>query len=91
MSDNEEEKKTDTNTNKQVEDIDLEDANNIDEKAFEEGNDLIDENVEKEFRCYNPQMKNGHIVYTCKGSDLQGSWEGERRFNEFYKLYEKLE
>jgi sorting nexin-1/2 len=38
----------------------------------------------------NPQNKSGHIVYTCKGVDEEGNWEGERRFNEFYKLNEKL-
>jgi sorting nexin-1/2 len=36
-------------------------------------------------------MKSGHIVYTCKGVDEQGSWEGDRRFNEFFKLRAMLE
>ena len=36
-------------------------------------------------------MKAGHIVYTCKGSDSEGVWEGERRFNEFFRLAEKIE
>ena len=39
----------------------------------------------------NPQNSGGHIVYSCKGIDSQGTWEGDRRFNEFYKLHEKLE
>ena len=30
-------------------------------------------------------------MYKCKGSDKQGLWEGERRYNEFHKLFEKLE
>jgi len=30
-------------------------------------------------------------VYTCRGSDANGLWEGERRFNEFYKLLSILE
>jgi hypothetical protein len=30
-------------------------------------------------------------VYKCKGSDSQGLWEGDRRYNEFFKLFEKLE
>jgi len=35
-------------------------------------------------------MKDGHIVYTCKGIDKQGVWMGDRRYNEFFKLHEKL-
>lgn len=30
-------------------------------------------------------------MYTCKGTDTNGSWEGQRRFNEFYMLHQKLE
>lgn len=30
-------------------------------------------------------------MYTCRGSDANGLWEGERRFNEFYKLLSILE
>lgn len=51
----------------------------------------MDTSVQKEFTVTNPQNKNGHIVYKCKGVDFLGVWEGERRYNEFYKLYEKLE
>jgi sorting nexin-1/2 len=47
--------------------------------------------MEQEFQCINPQTKSGHIVYTCRGSDANGFWEGERRFNEFYKLHAILE
>ena len=36
-------------------------------------------------------MKSGHIVYTCKGVDNDGPWEGERRFNEFFKLAEVID
>jgi len=64
---------------------------NFDANVFEQNNDLMNEGIEGEFQCSNPQPRGGHIVYTCKGSDAQGLWEGERRFNEFFKLHEKLE
>lgn len=31
------------------------------------------------------------MAYMCKGVDDKGDWSGERRFNEFFKLREKLE
>ena len=31
------------------------------------------------------------IVYKCKGVDQLGAWEGERRYNEFFKLHSVLE
>jgi len=36
-------------------------------------------------------MKNGHVVYVCRGTDAQGTWEGERRYKEFDKLYSVIE
>ena len=51
----------------------------------------MEESNEIFFQCLNPQNKNGHIVYTCKGVDEQGDWAGERRYNEFHALREKLE
>ena len=30
-------------------------------------------------------------MYSCKGVDKTGNWEGIRRYNEFHKLHEKLE
>lgn len=36
-------------------------------------------------------MKSGHIEYKCSGVDAQGNWEADRRFNQFFKLVEKLE
>mmetsp|Transcript_15382 Transcript_15382/g.26001 ORF Transcript_15382/g.26001 Transcript_15382/m.26001 type:complete len:422 (+) Transcript_15382:65-1330(+) len=62
----------------------------VDAKVFDQNNDLIQESHEAEFLCYNPSTKSGHTVYTCKGADEQGLWEGERRYNEFFKLHEKL-
>lgn len=76
---------------KEMENVDMADAGNVDEAVFNQGNELIEESVEANFTCTHPQNKSGHIVYKCKGSDKQGLWEGERRYNEFYKLYEKLE
>lgn len=58
--------------------------------VFNTKQDLLDEGNEKEFSCTNPQMQGGHIVYQCRGIDKIGVWEGVRRYNEFYKLNEKL-
>ena len=64
----------------------------MDQQVFNQGNELTQESHESEFMCFNPQNKKagGHIVYTCKGCDEQGLWEGQRRFSEFFKLLEKL-
>jgi hypothetical protein len=35
--------------------------------------------------------RGGHIVYKCRGADNQGTWEGERRYNNFFALREKME
>lgn len=80
MSDTEENK---VSQNKEEEEV-------VDARVYDQGNALIQETHEAEFICNNPQNRGGHIVYTCKGADEQGLWEGERRFNEFYKLHEKL-
>ena len=87
MSDNEEKKVSDD----KMEDVDMDDVNNLDENIFDHENELMDDSKESSFQCTHPQNKNGHIVYKCKGSDSQGLWEGDRRYNEFYKLHEKLE
>lgn len=64
----------------------------IDANVYNEDNELVSEGaVEQHFQCFNPQNINGHIVYSCKGMDSKGSWEGTRRFNEFDKLHEILE
>lgn len=49
---------------------------------------LEDENPD--FTVSNPLMSGGHIVYSVKGVDKQGTWEGQRRYNEFYVLHEAL-
>ena len=43
-----------------------------------------------EFTVRDPQDANGHIVYVCKGIDLQGPWECMRRYNEFFTLHDAL-
>ena len=43
-----------------------------------------------EFTVRDPQDFNGHIVYVCKGVDLQGPWECMRRYNEFFTLHDAL-
>ena len=68
MSDDEEIKQVDVQKGEEKE-IDLEDAANMDEQVYNQRNDLMDDNIESEFQCINPQMKSGHIVYTCKGMD----------------------
>ena len=85
MSD-EEEKVTDVQNNK---DEDPEEA--MTEEVFAQRNDLLDTGVEAEFQCTEPHPVGGHIVYNCKGADAQGAWEGTRRYNEFFKLHERLE
>lgn len=39
------------------------------------------------FTVRNPMMSSGHIVYTIVGTDQQGKFEGQRRYNEFNALY----
>jgi len=63
----------------------------IDYTAFQQDNEITTENDESKFVVTNPQTVSGHIVYTCKGVDSQGEWEGNRRYNEFFKLHEILE
>jgi len=47
-----------------------------------------DENFD--FKVVKPQLHGSHIVYHVQGVDKQGPWEGTRRFNHFYALYEAL-
>jgi hypothetical protein len=83
MSDTEEKKTTAEEQGKDEDEL-------VDQQVFNQGNDLIQEGHEAEFMCYNQKNRGGHITYTCKGSDEQGLWEGDRRFSEFFKLLEKL-
>jgi hypothetical protein len=47
-----------------------------------------DENYE--FKVVKPQLHGSHIVYNVQGVDKQGPFEGVRRYNHFYCLYEAL-
>lgn len=58
--------------------------------AQEQGRDLFSEQAVAQFTVRDPENFQGHIVYTVKGSDLQGEWECKRRYNEFYKLHDAL-
>ena len=68
-----------------------EDDDNVDANVFNQGNDLVETVDEQRFTCTHPQDRGGSIVYKCKGMDSQGTWEGDRRYREFFKLREKLE
>lgn len=74
-----------------MDNVDVDDVANLDDNIFDQKNELIDDSSEKSFQCTHPQNKGGHIVYKCQGSDAQGMWEGDRRYNEFHKLHEKLD
>lgn len=54
----------------------LGDDDNVDAGVYDHGNDLVEDNKESQFQCVNPQNVGGHIVYSCKGVDEDGSWEG---------------
>jgi hypothetical protein len=48
-----------------------------------------DENFD--YKVVKPQLHGSHIVYHVQGADKQGPWDGIRRFNHFYSLYEALQ
>jgi hypothetical protein len=48
-----------------------------------------DENFD--YKVVKPQLHGSHIVYHVQGVDKQGPWDGVRRFNHFYALYEALQ
>ena len=49
-----EEEKVAATTDKDMENVDMDDAANVDEAAFNQGNDLIDESHEANFTCTHP-------------------------------------
>ena len=63
----------------------------VNEEVFKQANDLVETVDEQKFTCTDPMDRGGHIVYKCRGADNQGQWEGERRYNNFFNLREKLE
>ena len=52
--------------------------------------DMFSDSNTVQFTVRDPHDSNGHIVYVVKGVDLQGEWECQRRFNEFFVLHETL-
>jgi hypothetical protein len=48
------------------------------------------ENDPQYFIVSKPVLKNGHVFYNVKGIDADGTWEGQRRYNEFFCLHESL-
>ena len=55
------------------------------------GDDVLTSDSEANFSVSNPHDNGGHIVYEVSGRDSQGLWEGKRRFNEFFCLFEALQ
>jgi hypothetical protein len=90
MSEKEEEKVAGANDAADDDKIEADIAENLDEMVFSQNQDLLEEVSEKDFSCSKPKMHNSHIIYYCKGIDKNGAWVGDRRYNEFYKLHEKL-
>lgn len=89
MSDNEDRKGSDPlEEEKKQGDIDEDD---VDESVFNQSNELIEDNVETEFQCINPQTHKGHVDYTCRGTDETGYWQENRRYSHFFKLHHVLE
>lgn len=62
-----------------------------DGEVYNQSNDVLEDSNEASWKVFNPQIKNGHVEYSCKGQDDNGTWEGDRRFNEFYKMVEQLD
>jgi hypothetical protein len=44
---------------------DKEQAEDGDGEVYNQGNDVLEEGSEAGFRCSNPQMRSGHIEYSC--------------------------
>jgi hypothetical protein len=62
-----------------------------DGEVYNQSNEVLEEKSEGGWKVINPTMTGGHIVYMCQGVDEDGSWSGNRRYNEFHKLVEHLE
>ena len=64
----------------------------ISEEVFSFNNDLLEDETSRQYKViYKPNSKQSFVSYTCSGKDMEGAWEGERRFSEFYKLHQVLE
>jgi len=84
----EEEQKTATPVEDQGQDAE----NQLGAEVFDaDKNNLVNESSEDAFKVKNPHNHQGHTAYDCEGVDKAGPWHGQRRYNEFFKLNEKLE
>ena len=58
--------------------------------VFDKESDILMNDMEYDFSVSNPQDMGGSIFYEVKGRDRLGTWEGKRRYNEFFMLVEAL-
>ena len=65
---------------------------NVDHQMVQKDKQLstFEDDLSMDFSVSNPDDKNGHVEYTCKGKDRQGDWEGSRRYTHFFLLHEVL-
>ncbi len=48
---------------------------------------LLPQDQHSEFEVFNPHLQAGHYVYSVKGVDKKGPFEGTRRYKEFFSLH----
>lgn len=58
--------------------------------VYDHETDVLMNDNEHNFSVSKPQDMGGSIYYEVQGQDRQGSWEGKRRYNEFFVLNEVL-
>lgn len=58
--------------------------------VYDHESDVLMNDNEHNFSVSKPQDMGGSIYYEVQGQDRQGSWEGKRRYNEFFVLNEVL-
>ena len=61
-----------------------------DPQIFNQQHELMGDEIENEFTVRDPINSGGHIVYKVTGKDKEGTFEIERRYNEFFILHETL-
>lgn len=60
------------------------------QESYSKDTDILMNDLEYDFSVSEPQDLGGNIVYSVKGKDKQGVWEGKRRYSDFYLLWEVL-
>ena len=73
----------------EVKDMDADDKILNDAKIFDPQSSELDE-VTAQFSVRDPVNSGGKVVYKISGVDSEGSFSGERRYNEFFLLHESL-